>query len=254
MKLWKILTAVLLITIMSPVMGLAQDEAAKPFIYGIYYTCDVERQELADEIVDLIYAPAYDAAVDAGEIQSWGWMSHHTGSEWRRLMYHSAPDLKSLLGALEGINGKVAEEQPEMSRALTGICNTHVDYIWQYVIGSRKGDLAVDRGDAGFSAYIKCDMSRETRADEIVEEVFAPVFDRYVSEGKIQSWGWMEHVVGGKWRRIETMSGADHTSLLEARGEIINELYEKHEAAATEYAEICGSHQDFLWNIVHEKP
>lgn len=254
MRIWRVCAAVLAIALMSPLAGLAQEETSKPFVYGIYYTCDVTRQELADEIVDLVYAPAYNAAVEAGQIASWGWMAHHTGSEWRRLIYHSAPDLGSLLAALENINAPIDEEHPEMARALGDICNSHVDYIWRYVVGSRKGNLAEERGKAGFSTYIECDMSREDRADELVEEVFAPVFDRYVAEGKIDSWGWMEHVVGGKWRRIETMSADDHTSLLEARGAIITELYEKHEAAAKEFADICGSHQDFLWNIVHESP
>jgi hypothetical protein len=246
--------AIVATALVLPVVAMGQEEDSKPYVYAIYYTCDVERQELADEIVDLVYAPAYNAAVEAGEIQSWGWLTHHTGSEWRRLMYHAAPDMSSLLSSLEAINGSVDEKYPEMTRALGGICNAHVDYIWQVNTGSGKGKIASDRGKAGFSGYHVCEMGREERADEIVNEVFAPIFDQYVADGKIDSWGWMQHVVGGKYRRIETMTGTDHASLLQARGEILREMREKHEGATQEFIEICGYHQDFLWNIVHENP
>ena len=254
MKRWSMVAAGLAFALSIPIVGTAQEEAPKPLVYAIYFTCDAERQGLADEIVDLVYAPAFNAAVEAGDIQSWGFLSHHTGSNWHRLVYHSAPDMSSLLSALESVNGSVDEKYPEMSRALTGICNSHVDYIWRVVTGSGKGKIDENRGAAGFSGYHVCEMSREERADEIVEEVFTPIFDKYVAEGKIDTWGWMQHVVGGKFRRIETMTGADHASLMQARGEILREMRENHEGATQEFIEICGYHQDFLWNIDHENP
>jgi hypothetical protein len=39
-----------------------------------------------------------------------------------------------------------------------------------------------------------------------------------------------------------------------ARNAIFAEVNEKAEAAGDEFGEICGSHQDSLWNIVHETP
>jgi hypothetical protein len=35
---------------------------------------------------------------------------------------------------------------------------------------------------------------------------------------------------------------------------IFKEVNEKAEAASNEFGEICGSHQDYLWNILHETP
>ena len=49
------------------------------------------------------------------------------------------------------------------------------------------------------------------------------------------------------------MTGSDPASLLETRGQI-KEMGEQVEEAGTEFNEICGSHQDYLWDIVHEKP
>jgi len=248
---------ILLAAVLSPTVGLAQgaeEKAPMPYVYGIYYECDVARQELADEIMELVFKPAFDAAVDDGTITSWGWLSHHTGSKWRRLVYHSAPDLGTLLSALTEVNQSIDDKHPELARTFTEVCGTHDDYIWQSVTGSRGGNVGIERGDAGFSVYMQCDMSREDRADELVTEVFAPIFDRHVADGGLASWGWMQHVVGGVWRRILTMSAADHSTLIAARTAIIKEMFEDNEAAGREFDSICGSHQDYMWDIVFEKP
>jgi hypothetical protein len=110
------------------------------------------------------------------------------------------------------------------------------------------------RGEVGFSVYFKCDQTRETRADEIIESTIGPIHDRQVTAGRFDSWGWMEHIVGGDYRRILTMSAADIESLMTARTAIMEELYNGGSDAAQEFDGICGTHQDFIWNIVHEKP
>ena len=50
------------------------------------------------------------------------------------------------------------------------------------------------------------------------------------------------------------MTGADHKTILAARGKIIEEIFEKHEEVVKEYSSICTTHQDYLWNIVQETP
>lgn len=96
-------------------------------------------------------------------------------------------------------------------------------------------------------------MAREERADEIVKKVFAPVLDKAVADGKLTSWGWSSHVVGGKYRRLSTMTAKDFPGLLKAREEIIEAVYgDGDNAEANEYSQICGSHSDYLWEIAHE--
>ena len=76
-----------------------------------------------------------------------------------------------------------------------------------------------------------------------------------MSDGKITSWGWSSHMVGGKYRRLGTMTANDFAGLLEARGEILGAIYgDGDNAEANEFNDICGSHSDYLWEIVHEKP
>ena len=73
-----------------------------------------------------------------------------------------------------------------------------------------------------------------------------------VEDGKIATWGWQSHVIGGRVRRLQTMTAVDMGTLLSARQEAIATIYEEDNEAGTEFSEICGPHVDYIWNIVHE--
>jgi hypothetical protein len=231
---------------------IAQEEKApEQYIYATYFYCDTSRQEEADELIKKNSAPIYDAAVADGTIGAWGWLAHHTGGKWRRLQYHTSDSIAGLLAAQETI-GERSEQAGVTNDGFAQICNAHDDYIWRVIVGN---ELETERGTAGLSVYEVCDLSRETRADEIVKTVFAPVFNKAVADGKIASWGWNEHIVGGKYRRLMTMTGKDFPGLLKARGEILDAIWgeEGDNPVANEYGSICGSHSDYLWEITHEK-
>lgn len=71
--------------------------------------------------------------------------------------------------------------------------------------------------------------------------------------GKLTSWGWNAHVLGGEYRVLQTMTAKDNASLLNARDEIIEAIYgDGDNAAANEYSTICTSHADYLWEVQHE--
>jgi hypothetical protein len=246
-----IVTSILALAVAAPLSLPAQDEKpADNYIYATYFYCNTARQEEADELVKKNSAPFYDAAVADGTINGWGWLAHHTGGKWRRIQYHTAGSMEALLAAQENI-AKRAEAAGVAEDSFSEICSAHDDYIWKSVAGNT---LQVTRGKAGLSVYEVCDMSRETRADEIVKKVFAPVLDKAVADGKLTSWGWSEHIVGGEYRRLSTMTAKDFPGLLKTRDEIIEAIYgDGDNAEANEYSEICGSHSDYLWEIVHEK-
>ena len=232
-----------------------EEEAPKPYIYATYFECAPGSEWMVDGIMERLYKPVYDAAVEDGTITAWGWMGHHTGGKWRRLLYRVAPTLEGALETVGSLAEKIAEENPQAAGQIGKVCPAHDDYFGQAENGSGGATgVGQQRDTAGVSVYLHCDMAREERADELVAEVFAPIYNRHVAEGNLTSWGWLKHVVGGKWRRISTMTGEDHASVLEVRGEIIDEIWEKHEAEVKEYISICGSHADYLWNILQETP
>lgn len=233
--------------------AVAQDGDDVAYVYATYYYCDTDKQGIADALVDNSLAPAYDAAVDDGTLNAWGWMVHHTGGKWRRLMYWVVDSQDALIDAPDAIDKKMEELDGPGGDGLGALCPLHDDYVWRTVTGSTPGNEPEERGEAGLSIYFVCNGD-ESRADQIVKDVFAPVYNRHVEEGSIVSWGWMEHFIGGEYRRVATMTAKDFKSLLKARSAVISELDAKHEEEFDEFDSICGSHSDYLWAVAHEKP
>ncbi len=60
----------------------AQGQAS--YTYATYFYCDVTQQDRADEIVEQLDKPAFDAVVAGGGAAAWGWLKHHTGGKWTR--------------------------------------------------------------------------------------------------------------------------------------------------------------------------
>ena len=240
--------AVGLIALVQAPLVAAQDEDSTSYTYATYFYCSTATQEKADELIKKNTAPHYDAAVKDGTITGWGWLGHHTGGKWRRIQYHQSDSLAGLLQAQETVTARIDKAMNGQDDGFSTICSGHDDYIWQFQAGS----ASETRGKAGLSTYHVCDLNREERADEIVDTVFAPVLNKAVADGKLSSWGWQSHVVGGKYRRLATMTANDHPGLLKAWGEVLNSIGDN--PAASEFSDICHSHTDYLWNILHETP
>jgi hypothetical protein len=234
-------------------LSAAEQEAAKDnYVYATYFYCNTATQEKADEIEAKYSYPIYDAAVDDGTITGWAWLAHHTGGQWRRIQYYTSNSVEGLLTAQETLSKRMDEASGGADDGFNEICSGHDDYIWKSESGTATSG---SRGKASISVYMVCDFSGEARADEIVATVFAPVYDKAVAEGKIKSWGWLSHVIGGEYRRLSTMSADNYGDLLAAREEILDTLYgDAKVPAADEFEKICTSHTDYLWDIEHQKP
>lgn len=42
----------------------------------------------------------------------------------------------------------------------------------------------------------------------------------------------------------------DHKSLLKVRSELFEEMYAEDSAVGEEFTEICGSHSDYMWDVM----
>lgn len=234
--------------------ALAQDQGAEPsYVYATYFVCSPEGESRADEIISSSFKPHYDAAVEQGDILSWSWLQHYVGGNWRRVLVIIAPDISSLLDASGALGEIISDQTPEAGRSFSAICSSHDDYIWETIPGIGMTAITEDRGAAGFSVYMRCDMNGEERADELVRKVIAPIYNKHVSEAELTSWNWLKHHVGGEWRRLLIMGAADHKTLMKARESILADFDDrKVERAATEMNEICDSHQDYMWDILEQ--
>lgn len=232
------------------VAALAQDEEAQRYTYATYFHCNVGLEDQADAFMKR-NAPILDGLVEDGTILAWGWLKHHTGGDWRRIRYHQVASPEAAMAALETMSAaitKVHGEDDPAGAGFSAACPRHDDYLWQ----AEGGTSGKERGKIGFSVYHFCDINREDRADEIVAEHVAPILDKMVEDGKLTTWGWQSHVIGGRARRLQTMTATDMGALLSARQEAIATIYEEDNEAGTEFSDICGPHVDYIWDIVHE--
>lgn len=234
----------------APTYALAQEET--PLVYATYYKCDPTREDRADAIMNEAYGPVFDNAVAAESITGWGWIAHHTGGPWRRANYFGASNRDALFDALEEIQAGIGDASDE----LAAICSWHEDYIWEPVAAAPEGagEVVTDRTSATHGSYFMCDMSRQARADALFNEALAPIFNRHVGDGELNSWSLWGHHTGGKWRRLLILGGADHKTVQAARQAIINDLESEQAEAMQEFFSICGTHQDYLWDIQIARP
>ena len=239
-----------------PVLALAQDDEPRTgYIYVTYFICDTARETRADEIIDRTFAPHYNAAVEAGDIVSWSWLAHYVGGPWRRALVLTATNMDDLLDASGALGEIIGEATPEAGRVFTEVCAEHVDYVWQTVDQTMSAPMGTERGSAGFSMYLECDLSEERRADEIVAETIGPIYNDQIAKGNLKSWSWLQHNVGGNFRRLLTSTADDHKTMMRARAEIIAQMAEgRTRRAADQLNEICPKHQDYMWDIQIETP
>lgn len=232
-------------------LATAQDKAADRYIYATYSYCDFSKQDRYDEIFEQVERPVRDAAIKDGTINLYSYLKHNTGGQWRRASVHGAGSVQALLDAQKKMNEQADanEKNKRLGAEASAICPSHDDYIWRAVAGNVG---TATRGGAAFSTYYVCDQTREDQADSIVTGVLAPVFDKMVADGKLKSWGWMEHIVGGKYRRLETISATDVKALMEARAALVEAL--DGNPAGDAMTEICGEHTDYIWEIKAQAP
>jgi hypothetical protein len=231
-------------------------EDGNPYVFGTYYQCDQNREAFADMVQEYVMGPILDGHVEAGDLLAWGWLSHRIGGDWRRAEYMIAPDRATLLTVRNAIIEALQEggEAQQASREMTDICPNHEDYIFSVVASSDPEAVAQARPSVGLSSYYQCDIAREARADEIVLESLAPILNRHVGEGAFGSWIWLAHDVGGKIRRLLALDAADGPTLYAHRDALIADIQNEAADAATEFNEICHTHDDYQWDITISRP
>lgn len=236
-----------------PAVSVAQDDE-ESFVYATYFYCDVASEAMADAVVDAVMAPAYNKAVADGHIDAWGWMSHHTGGQWRRILWRSADSLMGVMNSFDVVQENMGEGSQALGDAFSAACGAHDDYVWTVEGGSSGEDVDENRAGVGLSVYFVCDEAKESRADEIVAETIGPLYEAQVANGTLNSWGWMSHHIGGKYRRLATMTATDLPALFKARNAILESMMDDGEAsgAGEEFTSICGSHSDYVWNLENE--
>jgi hypothetical protein len=220
-------------------------EASAVFVYTTYFRCNSATIGNADEAVAKLHKPALNALIGDHKVGSWAWLVRNTGGEWTRAEYLTAPSAGAAVSGEEAFIKYI--DRPKMEVDFLAACSSSENYIWHMLAGN---DPRGPRGKVAFSTYYVCDQSRETQADALVKQVFAPKYDKLVADGKLTSWGWLEHIVGGKYRRLATLTAPTMDALLAAREGIVAAA--EHDPLNDAFTSICGSHQDYIWGITDQ--
>jgi hypothetical protein len=240
----------LAIAALLPAAADAQEDAAPAgYAYSTYYVCDQATQGNMDSLIAANEAEVFDRWVEEGRLLSWGYLAHFTGGEWRRAQYHVSRTMAEALENQAEIFQEIYADNRAGGQARAEACAAHEDYLWALSQGSPEG---TERGSVSLSVYFTCSVADQQRADDIFTEVFAPRLEQYREDGRIASWGWLSHVLGGAHRRAQTITGDDYAEVAAVRLELARDVNSEHPAVGREFAEICSSHVDYLWDIVHE--
>jgi hypothetical protein len=225
-------------------------DAPTTLIFGTYYRCTQGQEERADVLFNEHMAPLFKAEVAAGRLGAYGWGHHWLGGDWRRLQYISGPDLDKLIDARDAVIAKMqTAEHAKAIAEFDSICSSHDDYLWSTVASSQSAtDVGRVRSAVGMSTYYVCG-SGESEADAIMKSAIAPILNRHVKEGKIASWSWLEHRMGGKYRRVLVTDSSDHKSAMRLWGTLVGAIQKEQPDLFARFGEICDSHSDYIWDM-----
>lgn len=250
-KINKSIATALLFGLVSVACIAQDDDGPAGFSYVTYHYCDVATQGAMDAAIETNEKAVFDKWVADGKLIAWGYLSHNTGGRWRRAQYHVSPTIADALNNQAAIFTEIYSDNAAGGQARSEACEAHDDYLWALNQGSAPG---TDRGDVSYSSYYVCDLNGQDRADEIWAEANAPILNQLQEEGKIATWSWQNHIIGGKYRRLQTITGADYASVVSANAELVQFSGEGPAGMGEEFNDICGTHTDYLWDIVHEAP
>ena len=218
-------------------------------IMATYYRCVQGDATRADALYKEHVVPLLKAEHAAGRITAYGWAKHWSGSEWRRLEYVAGTDLDKMLDSRAALIKMT--QSPEHAKAMDEfdrVCSSHDDYVWGSKVGSQAPEAIVrNRAPFAMSTYYVCN-SHEDEADAIVKTAYAPILNQRVKDGTIASWNWLEHQMGGKYRRLLVFDGADEKALMKNWASLQGDMEKSAPEFSRRFAEICDSHSDYIWD------
>ena len=82
-----------------------------------------------------------------------------------------------------------------------------------------------------------------------MKSAYAAVLNQQVKDGKVTSWSWLEHVMGGPVRRALVLDGPSHKGMLSFWSGLAKTLEAAAPDASKKFSAICHSHSDYVWDL-----
>jgi hypothetical protein len=115
-------------------------------------------------------------------------------------------------------------------------------------IGAQTPRPVLATGNTVLIAEYSCDADQLARADTLFNEASSAILNKYVSSGKIISWGYFGLWLGGSGNRTVYVWAADPVALIQARAAYLPEIQANPRFA--EFTKICGASKVSLHNMI----
>ena len=231
----------LLIALATPVGVDAQDQDTPRYAFAMYYECNPNLEGAVDQAVMGSIAPIYQRHVDSGDLDSWAWRAHAIGGPWRRSAVIVASDLETVLETRAAIVREVQAEAPAAVNLLNAGCPVHEDYVWWLMLESQEAS-ATPEATPSLTAFYRCDGAPLGEVGTIVRERVGPFLEGMVREGRLTTWAWGGHVMGGVYDQVLYLAGDSHISILQARADL-------NSAGVGNFGQLC-SREEYAWNPI----
>lgn len=99
-------------------------------------------------------------------------------------------------------------------------------------------------------SYFKCQFNKMSDVIQMTNEQSAPVLNKLVDEGKLQSWGALNHLWGDEWNYLVYYSAESLGSFETAFSEFVSETMEASPDWMDKWASLCSEHKDNVYSVV----
>jgi hypothetical protein len=93
--------------------------------------CDMGAIDELNQLVEDVWAPILDAAVEDGRLTGWGVLNHYWGDEWNWNIYY-AGEADTLIGTASELLGEVIQAMPDEDpmQQFGDWCSAHKDNLY----------------------------------------------------------------------------------------------------------------------------
>lgn len=95
----------------------------------------------------------------------------------------------------------------------------------------------------------KCGMDQVDDVLELSEELFSPILDQKIREGKLFGYGYLTHAWGDEWNFVVYYLAPSTASFAETFSEVGRELAEEHPDFMERLATHCSEHKDNIYSV-----
>ena len=95
----------------------------------------------------------------------------------------------------------------------------------------------------------KCRLDAVARVDSLNAAVFYPILDEMVRDGRLLSWGVLDHLWGDEWNVVIYYTAADLAAFNAAFSEVGRRLTQRQPNFMTGLGQYCTEHKDNIYGV-----